>query len=54
MERWLTNPGQDNNQVPNYLPIGKRITRPKPIAERYENGSILTGYGRMADQSRLG
>jgi hypothetical protein len=32
MERWLTNPSQDNNQVPNYLPIRKRITRLQPIA----------------------
>jgi hypothetical protein len=37
MEGWLTNPGQDNNQVSNYLPIGKRITRLQPIAERNEN-----------------
>ncbi len=37
MEGWLTNPSQDNNQVPNYLPIGNRIKRPQPIAERYEN-----------------
>jgi hypothetical protein len=37
MEGWLTNPGQDNNQVPKYLPIGKRIiTRLQPIADRYE------------------
>jgi hypothetical protein len=36
MEGWLANPGQDNNQVPNYLPIGKRITRLQPIADRYE------------------
>jgi hypothetical protein len=34
VEGWLTNPGQDNNQVPNYLPIRKRITRFQPIAER--------------------
>ncbi len=33
----MTNPGQDNNQVPNYLPIGKRITRLQPLAESNEN-----------------
>jgi hypothetical protein len=33
MEGWLTNPSQDNNQVPIYLPISKRITRLQPIAE---------------------
>ncbi len=37
MERWLTNPGQDNNQVPNYLPIRKIITRLQPIAESKDN-----------------
>jgi hypothetical protein len=37
MEGWVTNPGQDNNQVPNYLPIGKRITRLQPLAESNEN-----------------
>jgi hypothetical protein len=36
MEGWLANPSQDNNQVPNYLPIRKIITRLQPIADRYE------------------
>jgi hypothetical protein len=34
MEGWLTNPGQYNNQVPNYLPIGEMIRVYQPIADK--------------------